>query len=238
MIQRMSKLGDSGGDSGWSESETGRGDRPDHLTDALAAALDPGQPIPDAIPDSLFANPDHRPPDSAQGPPLRDVEPSDRGDDRYRQHAASLYPADRPRSLADLIGIAALAPRSTEQARGDQPRREDSIDWGELARDLKAFLGTARDTRFTRDELDTVRAAVRDTQEQLTRLEGLSDLQLAMIEDLSQQLDRSTEHLGRKDWIIMAIGAGTALIIAGAVPPAFILHVGTKFIREIAHLFD
>jgi hypothetical protein len=137
-------------------------------------------------------------------------------------------PAGAPPSLDEQIELELFG------RLGDQ---DDSIDWDELGRDLKAFLKTAKDTPFAGNELENVRGALQDAQEQLADLKGLNDEQVAMIRDLSERLDRSSEHLGRKDWVIAAIGAGTALVIAGVVPPLFMLHIGAKFIHEIGHLF-
>ena len=37
---------------------------------------------------------------------------------------------------------------------------------------------------------------------------------------------------------LLLLGAGTALVIAGAVPPGFMIHVGLNFFHDISHLFD
>jgi hypothetical protein len=121
---------------------------------------------------------------------------------------------------------------------GDQPGQETSNDWDELARELRDALETTRDTPFTRDEQEMVRSALHDAQEEITRLMRVNDQQLALIKSLSEQLSRSSERIGRKDWLIMGIGAGTALVIAGFVPSAVMLPIGVKFFHAIAHLFD
>jgi hypothetical protein len=148
-------------------------------------------------------------------------------------------PADGPPSLHEQIDEIVLPEvKRSDHAERDKPQQDDSSGWDDLARDLKAFLKTAKDTPFTGDELDEVRAALRDAQEQIADLKSLNSEQLAMIRNLSGQLDRSSEHLGRKDWITLAIGAGTALVIAGVVPSLSMLHIGAKFFHEIYHLFD
>ena len=48
----------------------------------------------------------------------------------------------------------------------------------------------------------------------------------------------SSERLGRKDWALVAIGAGTSLVVAGVVPPLVMLHLGAKALHELAQLFD
>jgi hypothetical protein len=161
----------------------------------------------------------------------RKLEPEEEGDYAFGELVTEdefTEPADAPPSLDEQIESELFG------RLGDQ---DDSIDWDELARDLKAFLKTAKDTPFAGNELEDVRGALRDAQEQLADLKGLNDEQVAMIRDLSERLDQSSEHLGRKDWVIAAIGAGTALVIAGAVPPLFMLHIGAKFILAIGHLF-
>ena len=113
-----------------------------------------------------------------------------------------------------------------------------STDWDELLGELSDALETTGDTPFAGDELATVRSALHDAQKEIMRLEKVNAAQLALVESLSEQLGRATDRIGRKDWLIMSIGAGTALVIAGVVPSAFMLHVGAKFFHEIAHLFD
>jgi hypothetical protein len=160
------------------------------------------------------------------------LEPEEEGDHGFGELVTEdefTEPADAPPSLDEQIELELFG------RLGDQ---DDSIDWDELARDLKAFLKTAKDTPFAGNELEDVRDALRDAQEQLADLKGLNDEQAAMIRDLSGRLDRSSEHLGRKDWVIAAIGAGSALVIAGAVPPLFMLHIGVKLFHDIGHLFD
>jgi ElaB/YqjD/DUF883 family membrane-anchored ribosome-binding protein len=83
----------------------------------------------------------------------------------------------------------------------------------------------------------TARSALHDAQKEITRLRQLNDEQLAVIKTLSEQLDRSSELIGRKDWLMAAIGAGAGLVITGVVPSAIMLPVGVKFFHAIWHLF-
>ena len=119
----------------------------------------------------------------------------------------------------------------------DQPRQETSDDWDGLARDLRAALETTRDTPFTRDEQKVVRSALHFAHEEIMRLSRVNYEQLALIKSLSEQLSRSSERISRKDWLIMSIGAGAALVIAGVVPSAVLLPIGAKAFHAIAHLF-
>jgi hypothetical protein len=120
----------------------------------------------------------------------------------------------------------------------DQPGQEARSERNEFSRVLSTFIEKAPDTPFEPNELETVRAAVRDALAEITRLERVNDAQLALIEIYREQLSQSSERLGRKDWLMAVIGAGTALVIAGAVPPGFMIHVGLNFFHDISHLFD
>jgi hypothetical protein len=40
-----------------------------------------------------------------------------------------------------------------------------------------------------------------------------------------------------RSWMMAAIGAGTAIVIAGVVPPGFMINVGVKLFHEIGYLF-
>jgi hypothetical protein len=140
-------------------------------------------------------------------------------------------------SYVDL-GSAPLPEPTRMEEDDDQPGQEARSDWDELALGLSAFIETAPDTPLEANELEMVRAALRDAKKEITRLERVNDAQLALIDSLSEQLSRASERLGRKDWLIMAIGAGTALVIAEVVPSAIMLHIGVEFFHKISGLFD
>lgn len=112
-----------------------------------------------------------------------------------------------------------------------------STGWDELAPYLDAFFEIPGDAPFRPNELEAVRAALREAQQEILRLRKFTVQQSELIETLREQLSQSSERLGRKDWLMAAIGAGTAIVIAGAVPSAFMIQVGVKLFHEIGYLF-
>jgi hypothetical protein len=127
-------------------------------------------------------------------------------------------------------------PRHDHPVSKDESRGVHS-GWDDLARDVTALLMGSNDTPFTGSELDVVSSALRDTQEELRKLVEITNQQSDRIKSLSEQLNHSSKRLDRKDWLIMAIGAGSALVIAGVVPSAVMIPIAKSFIHKIDHLF-
>jgi ElaB/YqjD/DUF883 family membrane-anchored ribosome-binding protein len=129
-------------------------------------------------------------------------------------------------------------PPALDRTDGDQPGQEASADWNELWEELSEALETVGDTPFTGDERrEKVSPALLEAQKTIRALVKLTEQQSATINSLTEQLDRASEHLGRKDWIMMAIGAGTTLVIAEMVPAAVMVPIAVKFFQTIFGLF-
>ena len=50
--------------------------------------------------------------------------------------------------------------------------------------------------------------------------------------------ENDSARLNKKDWVLVGMGAATALIVAGAVPPLFLLHLGARAVHLLGHLFE
>ena len=53
---------------------------------------------------------------------------------------------------------------------------------------------------------------------------------------MSSDMRQSSERLGRKDWALVAIGAGVSLVVAGVVPPILMLKLAVAAIHDLGHL--
>ena len=124
--------------------------------------------------------------------------------------------------------------RSPDLDQTAEPGHEASTDWNKVWEELSEALETVGNTPFTRDERrEKVSPALLEAQETIRALVKITEQQSALINRLTEQLDRASEHLGRKDWIMMAIGAGTTLVIAGMVPAAVMVPTAVKFFQTI-----
>jgi len=121
------------------------------------------------------------------------------------------------------------------EEQADAPAEDLFYEVGRLVTDL---LGILDNRPFDQDELaqireqlDSLRSGLRDVRRENREQAGAI---MARLDDMRD----SSERLGRKDWALLAIGAGASLVIAGVVPPLVMLHVGAKALHGLVHLFD
>jgi hypothetical protein len=98
------------------------------------------------------------------------------------------------------------------------------------------LLGITDNRPFDQDELGQI-------HKQLASLEsGLAVVRQENQENADAIMARldymrdSSERLGRKDWTLLAIGAGTSLVVAGVVPPQIMLKLGADAFSALKHL--
>jgi len=160
-------------------------------------------------------------------------------DDARLRHSPTLDQVREDRPARGPDPAALRAARDTPFT-GDDPTEigPGTREWRELARTLAAALRTTSNMAFRPDEVAEVRLELLLMKEEIARLRELTATQASMIEGLYEQLSKSSERIGRKDWLIMSIGAGTALVIAGLVPSAALLPAAAKAFHTLAHLFE
>jgi hypothetical protein len=94
-------------------------------------------------------------------------------------------------------------------------------------------LGGASDEPFTASEREELLQRITTLQDEVKRLTSLNDKQSEAILGMLDQAQEASGRLGRKDWLLAGIGAGTALVITGVVPPLFMLHLAVRFIHVV-----
>ena len=118
-------------------------------------------------------------------------------------------------------------------------------DWvidAELARQnlskwLRNSLGGISNEHFTADERAELRQHIVALQDEVTRLTSLNDKQSEAVLGMLAQAQKDSKRLGKKDWLLAGIGAGTALAVTGAVPPLFMLHLAVRVIHVFGKWF-
>jgi hypothetical protein len=116
-------------------------------------------------------------------------------------------------------------------------------EWSERdARLLKWLLGPQREslpnTRLERSEVKDIETRLQRLMEYLTETQKLTAEQLEAMKATLDETRKASERLGRKDWLLVGIGALTTLAINVVFPPATVVHVTKLFIHDVAHLFS
>ena len=117
-------------------------------------------------------------------------------------------------------------------------------DWvmdAELARQKLAkwmrTLGGVSNEHFTAREREELLQHIAALQDEVKRLSSLNDKQSEAVLGMLTQARKDSKRLGRKDWLLAGIGAGTALVVTGAVPPLFMLHLAVRVIHVFGKWF-
>jgi hypothetical protein len=119
--------------------------------------------------------------------------------------------------------------------------REGSLEWSERDERLLGWLRGPRgesfpNTPFRSSERDDLEVALQNFAERITEIQEFA-AELKAVNATLDQMREDSERIGRKDWLLLGIGAVTALGLNAAFPPAVVVH-GTKlFVHGVAHLF-
>jgi len=88
---------------------------------------------------------------------------------------------------------------------------------------------TADEQVAIRSKLDEARQLIREQREQL----GLTSEQIEAFDQRLDFVEEASTRLGRKDWLMMAMGA----ILSSEMPPHVIQAIVTTVIHGVAHIF-
>ena len=117
---------------------------------------------------------------------------------------------------------------------------DGSPEWSErVALELEWVLESPN-TRFELPELKGVDGVLRELAEDLKHVaetQKLTAQQLGGLRATVEDMREASRRIGRKDWVLLGMGAVTAWAIRAAFPPAVVVHAGKLFVHEVAHLF-
>lgn len=118
---------------------------------------------------------------------------------------------------------------------------QDSPDGGATERaQLVEFLKELDDAdnrAFTADELAAISRKIQALRVEIRKETGLDRHQQEALEQWLAGVQRGSERIGSKDWIMYALGTATSLIIMETVPPLALLHLAAHAIHALGHLF-
>lgn len=118
-------------------------------------------------------------------------------------------------------------------------------EWSERdARLLKTLFGPRREsvpnTLFGPSELKDIDVRLQELKEQLKETQETLKLTNEQLKAMNTTLDETHEaskRIGRKDWLLLGIGALVTLAISAAFPPATVVSITKLFIHKVGHLF-
>lgn len=111
--------------------------------------------------------------------------------------------------------------------------------WEEL-KSGRGILGSQKDienTSFTAIEQTEISAWTRQLKEHLKTIPELDPAAVSEIEDRLEHLEKASERVGRKDWVMMFNGAITSLILSDFLPAQTVEHIIMMAVQGLGHLF-
>jgi hypothetical protein len=109
---------------------------------------------------------------------------------------------------------------------------------------LEWLLGPRREslpnTLFEPSELKEINVSLEELKKYLTtmlEMQKFRDEQLDAMETTLDAMREASKRIGRKDWLLLGIGAVTALAISAAFPPATVVHFTKLFVHKVGYLF-
>lgn len=123
---------------------------------------------------------------------------------------------------------------------GDVVRWEDVPDLWQL-RAGPEFMArleqAAGNARFTVEELAAVDARIEEVRLQVRATFELTAAQLEVIDAKLDEIKEASRRVGRKDWVLIAMGTVVTTIVTDSVTPGVIHSVVGMVLQGLAHLF-
>lgn len=118
----------------------------------------------------------------------------------------------------------------------------DAPDKWAILREANQFLGElARaelsNTPFTPAEQSHISAKLDEIKTYLTESRSLTEAQAESIRKKIDHADEASRRLGRKDWIVLFLGALISVVLSVVLPPQEVEHVILMAARDLGHLF-
>lgn len=128
-----------------------------------------------------------------------------------------------------------------DEVRGFLDGAEMPDLWEKLRHD-RNFLGSpsAQDienTPFTAGEQAEISAELHRIKSHLNTVPELTSAQISEIETRLEHLEKASERVGRKDWLMMFNGAITSLILSDLLPAQTAQHIVVMAVQGLGHLF-
>lgn len=137
--------------------------------------------------------------------------------------------------------IDSVTPFITEWAEEARVTFDTPDLWAEMRRSRELIAATQRadfsNAPFTQDEQQQIAALLQEIKKQVSEQFELTNEQMAQVNEKLDELSEASTRMGRKDWLIIALGTIAALIITATVLPGIGEHILAMIIHGLGHLF-
>jgi hypothetical protein len=157
---------------------------------------------------------------------------------RNGRHNLRLPPSHDAKSKPVTFVVRLTAAEREPTSKADRV----SPEWSERdARLLNWLLGPQQkslpNTPLEPSELKDIDVRLQELMRHLTETQKFTAEQLEAMKATLDETRKAGERIGRKDWLLLGIGALTALAISAMFPPATLVHMTKLFIHGVAHLY-
>lgn len=152
-------------------------------------------------------------------------------------------------SPRELEGLAPGPEVVEEAARGPEVVEEAGSETGPLLPEwsqgderLLKWLVKPQDDPFSNksfnhSELNDIAVRLERFQKKVTKGQDLTNERVKALNATVEEIHKASTRLGRKDWLMLGIGALGSLAISAVFPPATVLHMARLFIHTVAPLY-
>jgi hypothetical protein len=113
--------------------------------------------------------------------------------------------------------------------------------WAELASDreviTRASAPDVENAPFTESERSDVVKQLAEIRRYAKTALRLSDQRMEELDGRLRYLEEATARVGRKDWLLIAIGTMFSIAVAAIIPPDEVRNLITIFLQPLGHLF-
>lgn len=126
--------------------------------------------------------------------------------------------------------------RWAEEVKGDV---ETPDLWAELQREREILTGAryqdVENTPFTSDEQAEISEQLRQIKELMQG--SLSEVQMRSLEQRLGEIEAAAGRIGRKDWLLLFLGAMFTELVTGVLPPEAVQRIVTMGLHGLDQLF-
>ena len=166
------------------------------------------------------------------------AEDDDEAFDRAAAYARSLR---HPGSSAIAGHVELVIEAYTNSLKAKRVVDEDPGLWAQLGRSREFRIGQfeqdIENAPFTNTERDQIHSQIQQIKGYIEESYELSSEQISKVEDRLDQAEQASQHIGRKDWLILFYGSVFSLILADIITPQTAENVLIFLICGLGHLF-
>jgi hypothetical protein len=112
--------------------------------------------------------------------------------------------------------------------------------WAQLQHEAELLAGISDDavdnTALTLAEQEEIATQLRGLRDYVGQTHSLSEVQMRLLDERLDYLTAAAGRVGRKDWLLMAVGMVLSYAAAAALPPDTALDIFRTLVTSIGHI--